>query len=186
MPDHFRPPTAGSAPTPDPFGALGPVSGRDRATGRFAPGNRAALVTGERSRQFWEAADAERRAKRAALLRQRGFASEADAPPALVAVADGCAQAVILRDATFNRVIELGGPTTTHDRRRDVLKVWENASDRALRHLQAVGLETQERDAMSIEQYIERVNASPTPQDGDRVTTETIPDREVTPDDADH
>lgn len=138
----------------DPFGTLEPTSGRDRTTGRFLRGNTAALVTGERSRQFWQAAEGERHARRLALLRQRGFTSEQDAPAALVAVSDGAAQAILLRNMSFVRLLELGGPTTMRDRRRDVLKVWENAADRALRHLQAIGLERVAGDVPSLDAYL--------------------------------
>jgi len=154
MTDHVCAGVCASAPT----GETGLVAGRDRASGRFLRGNTASVVSGERSRQFWQAAHQERVAKRLALLRQRGFSSEGDAPPALAAVCDGAAQAILVRDGTFNRLIESGGPTTTNDRPRAVLRAWEAASDRALKHLQAIGLETRERDALdcTITEWAER------------------------------
>jgi hypothetical protein len=166
---------------PEPLGAPGPTSGRNPVDGRFLPGNTAALVTGERSRQFWQAAESARRATRTALLAARGF-TERDAPAALAAVADGAAQALLIRDATFSKLMEAGGPTTTHDRRRDVLKVWEAASDRALKHLMAIGLETMERDVLDCspaEWAARQEQASSTPEAAQDSTSATNDDDNV-------
>jgi hypothetical protein len=170
--------------TPEPMRAIGPGSDRDGTTGRFIRGNVAALVTGERSRQFWLAAERERRATRAALLRQRGYASAQDAPPALVAVADGAAQALLVRDGCFNRLVESGGPTTTKDRHRAVLRAWEAASDRALKHLQAIGLETRERDVLdcSIQEWAEREEAREQAESGPSAGTVGAPGTNETTD----
>jgi hypothetical protein len=67
--------------------------------------------------------------------------TEEDAPTALLEAADGAAQALLIRNSAFLRLVESGGPTTLHDRRRTALDVWERASDRALRHLQVIGFE---------------------------------------------
>lgn len=148
---------------PAPSSVVGARADRDATTGRFLRGNTAALVSGQRSQQFWRAADGERRATRGALLRQCGFSTDVDAPPALVAVIDGAAQAVLIRDACFGRVLDAGGPFTTHDRRRDVLRVWQEAADRALRHLQVIGLEPRQRD-ISLDDYLVSLDAG-APQD---------------------
>jgi hypothetical protein len=127
-----------------PLGATGPEAGRD-GRGRFITANTVALVTGERSRAFWMAAEGQRRETRQALLQQRGH-TEADAPPALVLLCDGAAQACLVRDGAFNRLVESGGPTTTRGRHRAIVKTWESASDRAMKHLQAIGLDAHESD----------------------------------------
>ncbi len=145
-----------------PISTAGPESDRDPKTGRFARGNQLSVITGSRSRQFWIAAESQRREMRMALLRQRGYDREVDAPPALVAVADGCAQALLVRDGSFNRLIEQGGPTTLRGRHRAVLTTWQMASDRALKHLQAIGLQRVEHDVYdcSPEEWVRRQEAS--------------------------
>jgi hypothetical protein len=143
-------PVCAALPDNGPSGVVGTATDRDRVTGRFLRGNLAAMITGERSRQFWQAAEASRREMRRAYLAQRGFAREQDAPATLVAAADGAAQAVLLRNGAFERVIEAGGPVTTNDRQRAVVKSWENASDRAFRHLQVIGLESRESDVLDL------------------------------------
>jgi hypothetical protein len=142
-----------------PSGDVGPASDRD-ARGRFRPGNGAAVVSGARSLAFWEAVSDERRRLRAELLASRGFSSEADAPAGLVLAADGAAQACLLRDASFERLVEQGGPTTDKGRTRRVLLVWQGAADRALRHLLAVGLGRTERNAGTLAEWLDAESGS--------------------------
>jgi hypothetical protein len=145
-----------------PFGEVGAASDRDRS-GRFARGNKAALVTGERSSQFWHAAEATRRETRDAVVADAGHTPE-DAPRALVVVADGLAQAALLRDSAYLRVIESGGPLTSGGRTRRAFVVWTQAADRCERYARLVGVHRVPRPAPSIAEYLasraERADAS--------------------------
>lgn len=85
-------------PVLGPCGANGPESARgdrDAVTGRFTPGNRAALVVGEHSTSFWREHEQEYRERREAMLRDCGH-TEADAPRALLDVVDGAVQGVLI------------------------------------------------------------------------------------------
>jgi hypothetical protein len=169
----YRPSVADSALTdgaseggqneaPDPFGAAGPEADRDQSTGRFVRGNRAALVHGARSTAFWAAVAAEQQARRTALLADKGY-HNGDAPEALAAIVDGACQALVLRDASFNRILEAGGPTSLHGRRRAIFRTWLEASDRARDHLRLLGLERQERPVDPMERVrraVEEANRS--------------------------
>jgi hypothetical protein len=125
----------------DPSDALGPETDRDRTTGRFVRGNRAAVITGSRSVKFWQAAEVQREQLTLGILRDRGFASLADAPVALRLAAQGAAQAQIVRDSAFARLVECGGPLSGSDRERGAHKIWAAACDRLLRHVQTLGYE---------------------------------------------
>lgn len=122
-----------------PFGADGAAADRDRTSGRFVTGNRAALVVGQHSAEFW-AQQAEVRAQLVTTILTDAGYTEADAPAALKLAADGIAQAALLRDSAFARVVESGGPLTTRGRARRAFSVWLLASDRLERHLRLVGL----------------------------------------------
>jgi hypothetical protein len=91
-----------------PFGAIGPSTDRD-ASGRFVRGNHAALVAGTRSAAFWAAHDAARRAICHDVIEDAGH-TEDDAPRALRLAADGIAQAALLRDSAFFRLVERAAP----------------------------------------------------------------------------
>jgi len=127
-----------------PSGAAGTDTGRDPRTGQFMSGNRAAMIVGDRSVQFWQACEGTRRDIVTAVLQDSGH-TLADAPRALRLAAEGIAQAALVRDAAFDRMVETGGPLTSRDRGRRSLTVWLAASDRLLRHLQVIGLERQAR-----------------------------------------
>lgn len=120
---------------------LHPTDEQRCGAGHLLPGNRAALVTGEWSGRFWREVEASRRETRRALLTQRGH-TEAEAPPALVLAADGAAQATILRDAAYLRMVESGGPLTESHRARRSFTVWLQCSDRVERLLRLIGLES--------------------------------------------
>ena len=132
------------------------------ARGHALKANTLALTSGARSTQFWQAAEAERQRLRRELLANKGL-RELDAPAALVAVADGAAQAVLLRDGAFQRLIDSGGPMTSADRARRVFAVWATCCERAQRALQAFGLERQARPAPSLDDLIQ---GSASPLDG--------------------
>ena len=99
-----------------------------------------ALAIDKYSTQFWQAADAARRDIRAAILSDRGH-TEADAPRALLIAADGLAQAVLLRDAAFVRVLESGGPLSSAGRPRRASVVWSASTREVERGLRLIGLE---------------------------------------------
>jgi hypothetical protein len=128
----------------EPSSANGQESGDRDERGRFAFGNRAAVTTGARSQAFWRAHAEARSAFVEAVLADRGF-TPADAPRALLAAADGAAQAVLLRDSAFARIAESGGPMTLRGRRRAAFTVWQGACDRAEHFLRLVGLDRRAR-----------------------------------------
>src|SRR5262249_48311418 len=99
-----------------PFGDIGLALDRD-PSGRFVVGNRAALVVGQHWNQFWQAQDGARREIVAAIIADAGHTTE-DAPRALTLTAEGIAQASLLRDAAFLRVVESAGPLTSSGRTR--------------------------------------------------------------------
>jgi len=136
----------------EPSGNVGPGADRDQA-GRFTRGNRAALLVGERSSAFWNACEGARRDIAAAVIADQGHSAE-DAPRALWLAADGLAQAVLLRDAAFLRVVESGGPLTASGRTRRAYAVWEASSDRVVAHLRLIGLRRVPKPSPSIHEYI--------------------------------
>jgi hypothetical protein len=138
---------------PEPSGAAGRDTGNRDARGRFAPGNGAALVVGARSLAFWVAADDARREIRDAVIADAGFAVE-DAPRALIVAADGLAQAALLRDASFARVVESRGPLTSTGRTRRAFAVWQAAADRAERYMRLVGLRRQPKPAPTLAELL--------------------------------
>src|SRR2546422_296730 len=121
-----------------PLGDDGRLTDRD-PSGRFARGNRAAFVTGSRSAQFWTAHGAAIRDIVRDVIEDAGYTTD-DAPRALRLAADGAAQAALLRDSAFVRVVESGGPMTASGRTRRAFAVWTTATDRLERHLRLVGL----------------------------------------------
>jgi hypothetical protein len=98
-----------------------------------------ALFTGEQSATFWQAAEHVRRETVAAVLADRGHTEE-DAPRALVIAASGLAQAALMRDANFERVVAAGGPLTATERARRAFSAWLQACDRTEKYLRLVGL----------------------------------------------
>lgn len=129
-------------------GGLQEVAGRDPATGRFAAGNRAAVVVGEYSADFWRQHAAARDEIRRAVIADAGC-TEADAPRALSLAADSIAQAAFVRDAAYLRMVETGGPLSSKTRPRRAFVVWSAAVDRLERHLRLVGLRRVPRSAPS-------------------------------------
>jgi len=121
-----------------PMGEAGPHTDRD-AGGRFTQGNKAALVVGHRSVAFWASQENLRREIVTGIVSDAGHSIE-DAPRTLKAAAHGIAQALLLRDSAFDRLVESGGPLTTKGRARRAFDVWLASSDRLERHLRLVGL----------------------------------------------
>jgi len=124
--------------SPAPCGGAGAPPERDHA-GRFARGNRVALVVGHRSVQLWQAQEDARRAIEDAVLADAGHTRD-DAPRALQLAASGLAQAALIRDAAYMRIVEDAGPLTGRGRPRRAYQVWLAASERVSRGLVLVGL----------------------------------------------
>jgi hypothetical protein len=137
---------------PTPSGAVGTDADRDRS-GRFTAGNKAALIVGDRSAAFWNDVDALKRDIARQLVSDAGFTDD-DAPEALRRVADGLAQAVLVRDSAFQRLVESGGPLTSSGRARRAFAVWVAACDRVERHAKVLGLQRRSRSTLSIAERI--------------------------------
>jgi hypothetical protein len=140
-------------PTPSPSSDVGTSTDRD-GRGRFLPGNTAAVVTGARSRAFWDGVAPLQRQLEDALLTEKGYSRE-DVPRALLAAVEGCVQAMLMRDSSFETVKREGGPLTVSDRVRAAKKQWGEDADRVLRHLNIIGLETKPRRIESVTDLME-------------------------------
>jgi hypothetical protein len=147
---------AGCIETPQsaPLGQVGRVTDDRDESGRFVRRNRAAIVTGEHSAAFWASQESARREIVAALVSDAGHAVD-DAPRGLVVAADGIAQALLLRDSAFLRLVEMGGPLTASGRTRRAYAVWLSASDRVERLLRLVGLTRRARNLESLQRLLE-------------------------------
>lgn len=122
--------------------------------GRFGQGNVAALVAGEHCEAFWAAQEGARREIIDTVVRDAGHVP-GDAPEALRLAAESVAQATLLRDSAYRRLVESGGPMTANGRTRRAFTVWLAAIDRLERHLRLVGLERAGRRAPSIADYLD-------------------------------
>lgn len=153
--NHRLPPETGiedaSQPSLAPLGTVGHRADRD-AAGRFVAGNTSALCTGQHSQQFWHAHQDARRDIAAEVMADAGF-GPSDAPRALVVACDGLAQAVLVRDSAFQRLVESGGPTTANGKARRAYGIWLSASDRVEKHLRITGLRRVSRPAPSPAEY---------------------------------
>jgi hypothetical protein len=103
-----------------------------------------ALVVGQRSVAFWRTEAGARREIRRGVIQDSGHTEE-DAPTALAIAAEGVAQAALVRDAAYLRLVESGGPLTASGRARRAFSVWREAADRLERHLRLVGIQRQAR-----------------------------------------
>ena len=151
----------------EPFGAVGPTTaaacrcgapphaehaGRC-AAGHVAGGNSFALVAGQHSSRFWAEHQAQRRGIVAAVVADAGHSPD-DAPCAFLLAADGLAQAALLRDAAFLRVVQSAGPLTSAGRTRRAYSVWLTASSRVTDHLRLVGLRRVPKTASTLAEYL--------------------------------
>ncbi len=139
---------AASPETDVPCGESGREADRDR-TGRFVRGNRAALVHGAGSEQFWSAVQDDLTERRRQLLADCGC-TEADAPKALGHLVDGALQAIAVRDGAFTRIAALGGPLTLRGRNRAAFTVWRDTAASALKHLSALASLSFDRRAKQV------------------------------------
>lgn len=109
---------------------------RDAKTGRFVHGR---VTTGAESRQYW--ADlAPLKAEIIGAVRAQLAADGDDAPPTLMALIDGYAEAHLLRRSTFLQLCLRGGPLTSKGRVRGLLAAWGAFFDRELRAADKLGL----------------------------------------------
>jgi hypothetical protein len=136
-----------------PFGRSGDSTDRDRQ-GRFRRGNRAALLVGAQSAAFWLAADTARREIRKAIIDDKGYGSETEAPRAVVIAADGLAQATLVRDSAFLRMLESGGPLSSAGRPRRAFTVWSVSGDRVERCLRLLGLQRAPARPVTIDEWL--------------------------------
>jgi hypothetical protein len=125
-------------------------------------GNSLALVVGAKSVAFWQAHEEARRTVREDIIADAGESSDT-APKALVLAADGVAQAMLLRDAAFTRVVEAGGPLTSSGRTRRAFAVWLSATDRLEKHLRLVGLKRVSTTTLNVAEQFQRLHKEPTP-----------------------
>ena len=115
---------------------------RNPTTGQFVVGNQAAGRSRwpARSGAFWSEVAAAKRELTDRVLADLG-ADAGAAAETLVGVADGYAEARILRHAMFLRLVELGGPVTTKGKARALFSSYLSALDRETRLAQVLGLE---------------------------------------------
>ena len=124
------------------------------AAGHVLRGNDLALVVGHRSIAFWaEHAEAQREIQDS-IIADAGH-EPGDAPRALMLAADGAAQAALIRDSAFTRMVEAGGPMTVKGKTRQAFKIWCAALDRAERHLRLVGLRRKARPAQTLAEVMD-------------------------------
>jgi hypothetical protein len=130
--------------------------------GHLLPGHTASLIVGHRSMAFWNAAQDALSAIVTDVLHDAGH-TPADAPRALTAAAEGLAQAVLIRDAAFDRLRVLGGPTSaSNDRARRSFVVWATALASTERHLKLIGLKRRQRHVdpmVALQRAVERANS---------------------------
>lgn len=120
-------------------GELVDLETRRCARGHVSRGNTAALVNGAKSLAYWQGVAEHRLALVGSFVSDAGYTTET-APAALLAVADGLAQALLIRDGAFARLVEEGGAITSTGKARRTLSVWSAAHSAAERHARTLGL----------------------------------------------
>ena len=123
------------------------------AAGHVLKGNGLAMVVSHRSAIFWCEHEQIRRELSEAVIRDSGHDPE-DAPRALELAADGIAQAALVRDSAYQRMVEAGGPLTSAGRTRRAFNVWCAALDRTERHLRLLGLKREPKAVPSLEEVM--------------------------------
>jgi hypothetical protein len=109
-----------------------------------------ALTHGAHSRVVWQHEAEARRAIVAAILSDAGYTDADAAPRALVVECEGIAQAVLLRDSAYRRMVEAGGPLSANERRRHAYDIWLTSGDRVDRGVRVVGTRRVERTVSSL------------------------------------
>jgi hypothetical protein len=146
---------------PTPLSHVG-TSERD-ANGRFLPGNRAALVSGARSTAFCDAVAGIRNEFVDGVLADQGVSRDT-APRALLASANGLAQAMLLRDACFERIVEAGGPTTSLGRTRRQAVLWKAFDTQVIGHLRVIGIHRAPKPTQSLAEALAAQVVDRTPE----------------------
>jgi hypothetical protein len=141
-PDVGRSPIGHDGPTSVCRCGAGPhfsLAGRCAHGHQFRGSRGLALVTGEHSALFWAEHEQTRREIRDSVIVDAGH-TPADAPTALALLADGIAQASLVRDSAFFRIAESGGPLSSAGRARRAFAVWLQSSTQLTNALRLVGL----------------------------------------------
>lgn len=115
-----------------------------------------ALVVGSHSRAFWVAQAQARQAIEDGVFQDAGYTRD-DAPEALRLAASSIAQAAIVQQSAFARLVESAGPLTSSGRVRRAFVVWLQASDRVERFARLVGLRRVPRPVDPLEAVREAV-----------------------------
>jgi hypothetical protein len=110
-------------------------------------------VTGANSLAFWRAQAEARQAIEDGVFADAGF-SRTDAPEVLRHVASSVAQAVVVQQSAFARLVESGGPMTAAGKQRRAFVVWLQASDRVERFARLLGLRRVPRPTPSLAEYL--------------------------------
>ena len=124
-----------------------------------------ALVVGSHSRAFWVAQAQARQAIQDGVLRDVGHTPD-DAPEALRLAASSLAQAAIVQQSAFARLVESAGPLTSGGKQRRAFVVWLQASDRVERFARLVGLRRVPRPAPSLAEALADVRLPEDEDDG--------------------
>jgi len=122
--------------------------------GHMLKGNMAGFNTGHKSVQFMETHSEVRRELISAIIQDAGFSPDDSPPKALELAASGLAQAVLVRDSAYARMVESGGPLTSSGRTRRAFEVWLKSTDRVERHLRMVGLKKAPRAVQTLEEVM--------------------------------
>ena len=117
--------------------------------GHVLTGNTEALVVGHRSAAFWREHEEKRQELQNALIIDAGYELD-DAPRALEIAADGLAQAMLVRDSAYLRMVDSGGPLTSGGRTNRAFVVWIAALDRTEKHLRLIGLQRKPRPVQTL------------------------------------
>jgi hypothetical protein len=124
--------------------------------GRFVHG---AVKTGEHSERLWSEL-APVKAEIVAAVRRQLAADAEDAPPTLLAIIDGFAEAHLLRKSTFMQLAQRGGPVTNKGKVRGLLQAWGAFFDREMRAAEKLGLERRSRNVNETpREWLERLHA---------------------------
>jgi len=142
----------------------------------FLPGNGARLTHGGRALQLHGPVSSLARARvsqvRAGLVADRGGD---DNGAALGILMDRAAEAVLLAETCWQNLVERG-PLTSRGRIRAVVNLYLQASDRAAKYAQVLGLDRQPRSIadMSLEQWLEQERTQDAPQTAPAAAQATI------------
>lgn len=129
------------------------------AAGHVREGNTLAVVTGSRSAAFWKRNADVLREISDGLVVDQGVDLD-NAPGALVAVADGLAQSILIRDAAFQRIQAEGGPMSSSGKARASFRIWKDAHSRVESHAKLLGLKRLAKHTDPMEDLRRAVEAS--------------------------